>query len=411
MKIGIILEQLKSIGGTSIHVSSMAKCLADEGHEVHVISLGEVNKCLDLGNVVHHSAGPLPANILDGNSSARLLINMLLEVTYKYEIDIVHAHYPCAMLASAINKVINDVPYVVTLHGYEIQSFLMRDFQYYSSLVGLTLPSTIISVSKALASEFTEIFEGTHISINDASIEIIPDGTSFEIVTKEAEEIRKKLKLESEFTFVFVGRLSVEKGLRELLLAFKETVKQQPNCRLIIVGRGQMSQEIDEFISQHDLKENVHLIGEIPHYEVIKYLSASDVLVLPSHSEGLGTVILEAFAAGIPIIGTTVGGIPEAIMHNENGLLVRPRDHVTLADEMIKIATDPEGYDHLKQGAINSTNKYTWNNLTKQIIEIYKNAIYKRDKRKEEMLNKIREKYDFSQGNPWDKSSREETKL
>lgn len=126
-------------------------------------------------------------------------------------------------------------------------------------------------------------------------------------------EIDKKL-------VVYVGRLEPAKGLYELAEAFSDLERKRPGfARLAFVGEGSMRVPLAE-------KKSFLLAGARPPEEVASWLSAADALVLPSHDEGTPNVVLEALAAGRPVVATRVGGIPDVVTPNETGLLVPPRD-------------------------------------------------------------------------------------
>ncbi len=398
MRIAMVLEQMQSIGGTTTHVASLCRHLSGGGHEVHLICLGSVNPTLDLGGTITHSAGPLPHNILDGHLTAAHLVQAVLDITKRHRIDVLHAHYPCAMLAGAVNKAINGTPYLITLHGYELPSFLLRDFQFYAARLGLMLASFIISVSRALAQQFISVMGKP-----SAPLYIIPDGVDFpEAHVRHRAHIRDELGLGSSFVFIFVGRLSIEKGLRELLEAYRKLSIERPDCLLLIIGDGQLRAEIERYIESHDIKQRVRLLGRVPHSQVLDYLAAADALVLPSYAEGLGTVLVEAFAAGIPAIGAAVGGIPEVIVSGSNGLLVPPRDATALYEAMKLLVSNEEYYQRLRREASNTAQHYSWRRLQGQVEELYVRSVNMPDTTKEQAKEKLAQIYDFSGGTPWD---------
>lgn len=141
-------------------------------------------------------------------------------------------------------------------------------------------------------------------------------------------------------TFICVANLRPEKDHLTLLEAFDHVRRQHPSVRLMLVGEGQMRREIENRVGSLRLGKNVVLCGALN--DVWPSLSRADVFVLPSRNETLGMAVLEAMVAALPVVATEVGGVPELIEHGENGLLVSPRDPVSLADAMLSLARSPE---------------------------------------------------------------------
>lgn len=401
MRIGMITEQLHVTSGTPIHVCSLSKALSLAGHEVHIVSLGELNNSLDIGNATHHSAGQLPSHILDGNTTAQALIDTLITVSQKYELELIHSHYPAATMACALNRAINSIPYVTTLHGYELQLFLMRDFQYYAAQIGFSQASTIISVSNAMAEEFRRVMQ-----TQDTPMDIVPDGVDMNPKPGGRDLVRKALNIEDSFVYLFIGRLTFEKGVSELLHAFLTVTSQINNCHLIIIGKGHMEGEIDSFIKNNNLDEKITMAGEVEHSAIADYYAAADLFVLPSYNESLGTVILESLRCGTPVLATRVGGIPEIVEEEKNGLLVPVKDTNALTNSMLLVAKDKDYFNQLKIGASQQITKYDWKYLCNSIIEIYKRVITEKDSKKEMILNKLQKNYSYSgkdvKSTPWE---------
>ena len=124
---------------------------------------------------------------------------------------------------------------------------------------------------------------------------------------------------------VYVGRLVEAKGLRELLEAFKALQSQFDNLKLVLVGDGVMNQELSKLITTSDIASQVTMTGGLPPDQVAQWIAASDLLTLPSWSEGYPNVVVEAIACGRPVVATDVGGTRE-IVNEKNGLLIVPRD-------------------------------------------------------------------------------------
>ena len=139
--------------------------------------------------------------------------------------------------------------------------------------------------------------------------------------------------------FVFVGRLSKIKGLDLLLDCFALFHQEVPEARLLIAGDGEERKAIENKISSMELKEEVHLLGNVTHNRLPQILNAADIFILTSVAEGLPNAILEAMACGLPVVATNVGGIHEVVKSGVNGFLIdtrQPRDVAKALSQALK---------------------------------------------------------------------------
>jgi L-malate glycosyltransferase len=135
-----------------------------------------------------------------------------------------------------------------------------------------------------------------------------------------------------------VAALVPHKGQRHLVDAAAEIVRQEPDARFIIAGEGELRETLERQIKHHDLEKHVLLAGFRP--DVLSLHKAFDVFVMSSVTEGLGTSLLAAMACGKPVVATSVGGMPEVVVHGETGLLVPPRDHLAMAEAILRLLKD-----------------------------------------------------------------------
>lgn len=162
-------------------------------------------------------------------------------------------------------------------------------------------------------------------------IRAIPNGCDASIFhPADRAEARQALDLPADAEVVtYVGRLVPEKGLRELLVAAGELRSTRPRLQLVLVGEGPMHAELAAQAAAGDLP--VRFAGTRPPAEVARWMCASDLVTLPSYSEGHPNVLVEALACGRPVVATPVGGIPE-VVDAASGVLVPARDPAALAD-------------------------------------------------------------------------------
>ncbi len=148
-----------------------------------------------------------------------------------------------------------------------------------------------------------------------------------------------------QLVVIYVGVLIPRKGVHHLIHAFAEVVQHVPMSQLKIIGRPENPDYVQALkvqVQQHHLPEKVLFLPEMPQQQLGDDVATSTVLVLPSLSEGLGRVLIEAMASGTPVIGTQVGGIPDIIQEGVTGFLVPPADEYALAEKMVYLLENPE---------------------------------------------------------------------
>jgi glycosyltransferase involved in cell wall biosynthesis len=166
-----------------------------------------------------------------------------------------------------------------------------------------------------------------------------------------------------------VAHFSAEKGLCHLIEAAALIPDVHARMRFVLVGDGACRQDLETRVREHGLEGCFHFAGFQKH--PIPYLGSFDCFVLPSLSEGLSSAILSAMAASLPIIATNVGGIPELVEHETNGLLVPPSDPVALAQAIQRLADDHgEAFRMGRQGRARVERQFTLQRMILQIEQL-----------------------------------------
>lgn len=171
-------------------------------------------------------------------------------------------------------------------------------------------------------------------------------------------------------TMIFIGRLSDEKGLFDLVESMKILHDQYgvKKVRLKIVGNGPLRRDLECKVSTLGLDDIIEFTGYVSHDKISKYLTEAWLLVLPSLTEALGKVILEAMAAGRPVVATRVGGIPEVVENGVNGFLVKPGNPEALAQSAYKILTNEQIAIKMGRKGKEKAVKYTLENILPKYI-------------------------------------------
>lgn len=173
---------------------------------------------------------------------------------------------------------------------------------------------------------------------------LIPSACDVDRFVQGARARREKRRefgfRDEEVVVVLSGRFRPEKGHDLLLTAMPTILATVPNVRFLFLGTGSLKDAVAEQLRQQNLTGAVRLAGF--RSDVAECLAAADIAVQPSRSEGLGTAVLEAGAAGLPVVATAIGGIPDIVVSGQTGLLVPPEDARALAEAIVRLATDAE---------------------------------------------------------------------
>lgn len=184
------------------------------------------------------------------------------------------------------------------------------------------------------------------------------------------EKSRSEPKVDKKINFLFSGWVIKEKGVMELLSAFKNLTNKGYNISLKIVGDGKLMKHSILFSKKYNLN-NISLTGWADRSELIKHLEESDVFVLPSWQEGMPNSLIEALASGLPCIATSVGVIPNYLTNNQHALIIKPRDVKNLEISMERLILDPELRKNLsKNGHLLVKNVFLTNNSLNKLSTI-----------------------------------------
>jgi colanic acid/amylovoran biosynthesis glycosyltransferase len=163
----------------------------------------------------------------------------------------------------------------------------------------------------------------------------------------DCEAIRRREDSEEKPVILHVARLVEVKGTRYLLRAFAALARRYEHAQLLIIGDGPLRRPLEALAASLGVRDRVEFRGALPHADVLSWMRKAAMLVLPGirtgtgREEGLGMVLLEAAATGLPIIGSRVGGIPECILDGRTGFLVPEHDENALAQRMAELLEDP----------------------------------------------------------------------
>jgi teichuronic acid biosynthesis glycosyltransferase TuaC len=251
-----------------------------------------------------------------------------------------------------------------TLHGSDINIYPhYSNLIYRDSKLGMAFTDSLIAVSGLVKKRALEI-------LPDARVDVITNGVNTETFKTRGN------KKTSERRIIFVGRLTEDKGVKELLKAFAHIYRKHPDTRLVLIGEPVLREWISGFIRENALEKAVEMTGGVPHETLPEHYGKGHLFVLPSYSEGMPVSMLEAMAMGLPVVISAVGGVPEIIRHGENGLLVKPRSVDDIVEKVSLLLENPDLARKIKETALSEVrSKYTWDASANMLVAKYKSLL------------------------------------
>jgi glycosyltransferase involved in cell wall biosynthesis len=198
---------------------------------------------------------------------------------------------------------------------------------------------------------------------------------------KQRAKKRKELGISPYSLLVgYVGWLIPIKGVTYLVSAMAKVAEKYPKSLLVLVGKGDDKGEeeikLKEQAERAGLEDKVHFLGW--RSDVDEIMGCFDIFVLPSLNEGMGRVLVEAMAAGLPIVASRVGGIPDLVKHGKNGLLVPPADASALENDISVLLEDKEKRKRMGEAGKKMCGPYSAEAMVEQIDDLYTELLEKR---------------------------------
>jgi glycosyltransferase involved in cell wall biosynthesis len=328
-----------NIGGAELLAGRLATCLSDQVRSVFACLDDEGPLADELRAADHAVLHLRRAGGLDLGCARRLARWLAQE-----QVDVFHAHQTTPFVYSLLAGWGRARPPIVfTEHGrfYPDRASWKRRWLLRALLrkrdrlvaVGQSVRQALIDVERLPARRIEVIYNGCD----------LPDSLNAQSARRE---VRRELDIaESTCVVVMVARLDPIKDHALALAAFARLIDQIPDARLWIVGDGPQRAAIESLVREQGLQSRVTLLGQ--RRDVPRLLAAADVTLLTSQSEGIPLTVIEAMSAGLPVVATQVGGVPELVEHDAQGLLASHGDAITLAAHLYKLASRPDERDRL----------------------------------------------------------------
>ncbi len=366
LKIGLVSPyDHAALGGVTDHINKLAGQFRGWGHTVRVIApCSEPQKIDDAEFIPMGRPVPVPS----GGSIARVSLSIWLrprikQVLNRERFDVVHVHEPFAgfvplntlSIAPSLSSVM-----IGTFHTYKGTRLygmggVKLAMPYYRRLDGR------IAVSVPAHQFISRYFPGDY--------EIIPNGIQVDEFTsaRPFDHLRDGM-----INLLFVGRLEKRKGLKYLLGAFSKLKWDWPNLRLLVVGPGKPDADSYRIMSERNLQDVV-FVGNVSAEEKARYFSSADIFCAPATGrESFGIVLLEAMAAGKPVVATSIEGYASVITDGVEGLLVKPKDDEALAASIALLLKDPALCSRLGENGRQRAQEFSWDRVAGRVMGYYR---------------------------------------
>ncbi len=353
------------IGGIEKHLNELCHGLAEKGVQSEVL----VSNVRPRTEIVYDNS----IRITKVPEHGRLQSAPLTASFYHYlrerarEADILHFHFPnpTAEMSLMFSKI--DKPYVVTYHSDIIRQAKLRKLYFPFMLRFLRKAKAIIATSPNYV-QFSDVL--SKVQDKCAVVPFGVDPARFAPRAEGAGDIASVRKAYGPSIVLFIGKFRYYKGLDVLIEAMKKV-----KGKLLLIGAGPLEQELKKQAAAADLHKKVFFMGELSDQEVVTYLQACDVFVLPSTypSEAFGIVQLEAMACGKPVVSTELGtGTSFVNQHQKTGLVIQPNDPGALAEAIDHLLASPGIREQYGRAGRKRVEQYfTRDGMIENVIETY----------------------------------------
>jgi glycosyltransferase involved in cell wall biosynthesis len=358
MKIAIVTFKFlpRNIGGTEIAANEIASHLRDIRNEVKVFTTADNGFDDQDGNdnVIRIKENrPIPS-IIDPIFNYRLVSKIS-----KFQPDIIisFTHYfPISMALLHMKR----IPIILSVQGSDVLS----SYPFKRIILSMSFSSAdhVIALSETLKSVTAKYYKG--------KVSIISNGVNVE---KFSPTIKKTNRIEIDPNYkyiIYVGRLIKSKGILRLPQILRGIRVFDDRVRLLVVGTGADREELLKAFTEEKLQDSVVMTGSLSREDLASILPEAQLLVLPSYSEGIPLVVLEAMAAGLPIVCSNVGGLPDLVKNSENGFLIDPNDIDAFIEKINFLVSNNTVRKEISERNLNKAQEFSWSKIAEHYLSV-----------------------------------------
>jgi phosphatidylinositol alpha-mannosyltransferase len=372
MRIGLVSPyDFPYPGGVTKHITNLAKSFRQCGHQVRIIAASSQDGDEVPPDVIRISSFVVPVRY--SGSVARISFSPRLACRVRALLrqeafDVLHLHEPTTpmlpwLMMRQAQKLSPQTALIGTFHAYRESPSIPY---HYARPVFRRVVNHLdgrITVSTAACDYVNAYFPGSY--------HVIPNGVDTTLFGNPSPEPLSQFS--GGLNILFVGRLEPRKGLRYLIEAYARVKTTLPEARLLVVGPYTAE---DRALFEQNLRRlrlrDVCFIGYVPDGELARYYQTSHVFCAPSTGfESFGMVLLEAMAAGTPIVASDIAGYRTVISHKAEGLLVPPKDPIALAEALIYLLQRPGLCQAMGERGRATASRYAWDHVADKVLDYY----------------------------------------
>lgn len=331
MRIGITCYP--TYGGSGVIATELGKALAQRGHEIHFISYALPMRLGGFsGNIVYHEVEMSTYPLFEFPLYTPALASKMVEVVRFEKLDLLHVHYaiPHAISAYLAKQILGDnkLKVVTTLHGTDITLVGLEPSFLHLMKFSIEQSDGVTAVSRFLKEKTV-----TNYSVNK-HIEVIPNFVDTQKYRRiDARSVREQIAPGGEKVLIHTSNFRPVKRVPDVIHIFN-AIRQKLPAKLVLIGDGPDRSTCERLCRDLKIYDDVKFVGK--QAELVPLLSAADLFLMPSQSESFGLSALEAMACEVPVVSSSVGGLPELNVHGETGYIAEIGD----IERMAKYATE-----------------------------------------------------------------------
>lgn len=367
-------------GGVTEHIRHLDREFRALGHETRIIAPSSLSKAELAPNVLKVNGNVSPFRF--NGSMARISLSPTIsqdvqEILARENFDVVHIHQPEAPLLSLMALMHSQAVTVGTFHALMETNGLASYVYPLLMLPVLERLDGRIFVSGPLRDQVATYFPG--------ETRVIPNGIDF--ASYAAPDVQPIPEFDDgRPNILFVGRMDERKGFRHLLRAYPHIKERFPETRLLVVGAYQPEEvaSYKRYARCYGL-EDIHFIGKVSQDDLPRFYRTATIFSAPSTgSESFGIILLEAMAAGVPIVASDIAGYRSVLTHHKEGLLVEPGNEMAIVEAITSLLEDPHMRTNMTANGQSTAQQYDWRVVAPRILGYYDELLDARESVKRE---------------------------
>ncbi len=355
----LLLTSHFNTGGITSYALTLSEGICRLGHRVIVVSAGgDAVGLLEKTGAVHVRMDIRVKS--EAHPKLYVALPALVGLVRREKIEIIHAQTRVTQVMAFWLSCITGKAFVSTCHGFFRPRWFRRTFPCWGR--------GVIAVSQGVRTHLIKDFK-----MNPERVHLIPNGIDLSHYPMTDEALRRQKReewsIQGNPVIGIIARLSEVKGIHVLISAMPRVARQLPQAHLYIVGEGPQEKELKALVERHGVAGHVTFKNAVQ--RTAEILPCFDVFVMPSLQEGLGLAVMEAMAAGIPVVASNVGGLPELIKDDETGLLAIAGHTAALSSRLLDMCTNPNRLQMAKAARNLIETTYNAQDMVARTIKFY----------------------------------------